>query len=160
MLNSLGGSFALLKLLVKVVDRGSDVVVSGGEMLLLMGLRLPTWSCVVPFADPLRACLCFAVVSASALMATFCFLDMLAVGFAFPCWLIPVVTIDLGCPRAGSILPWSRRCTFGGCLFGVRIVGSSSDFADDFGGPEVRFGGTGVGGGIVGVPVALSFVGL
>ena len=111
MLNSSGGSFALLKLLVKVMDRGSDIVVSGGEMLLLISLRLPTRSIVVSFAEPLRACLCFAVVSASALMATFCFLDMLAVGFPFPCWLIPVVIIDLGCPRAGSILSWSRRCT-------------------------------------------------
>ena len=110
MLNSLGGSFALPRLLVMVVDLGSDVVVSGGGMLLV-GLRLPTWLTVVPFAEPLWACLCFAVDSASALMATFCFLGMLAVGFASPRWLIPVVFIDSGCPRAGLILSWSLRCT-------------------------------------------------
>ena len=32
MLDSLGGSFALPRLLVMVVDLGSDVVVSGGEI--------------------------------------------------------------------------------------------------------------------------------
>ena len=110
MLNSLGGSFALPRLLVMVVDLGSDVVVSGGGMLLV-GLRLPTWLTVVPFAEPLWACLCFAVGSASALMATFCFIGMLAVGCASPRWLIPVVFIDSGCPRAGLIPFWSLRCT-------------------------------------------------
>ena len=147
-------------LLAKVMERGSDVVVSGGEMPLLMGLLLPTWSCVAPLTDPLRMVLCFAVVSVSAFIATFCFPDTLAVGFAFPRGLFLVFITGLGCPLAGSILPWSRRCTFGGCCFGFGIVRSSSNVADDFGCPEVCFGWTGVGGGIVGVPGAFSFVGL
>jgi len=49
MLGSLGGSFALPRLLVVVVDLGSDVVVSGGGMLLV-GLRLPICLTVVSFS--------------------------------------------------------------------------------------------------------------
>ena len=129
-------------------------------MPLLMGLPLPTWSCVAPLTDPLRMVLCFAVVSVLAFIATFCFPDTLAVGFAFPRGLFPVFITGLGCPLASSILPWSRRCIFGGCCFGFGTGRSSSDIAVEFGGPEVCFGGTGVGGGIVWVPGTFSFVGL
>ena len=93
-----------------VVDLGSDVVVSDGEMLLV-GLRLPTCLTVVSFS-PYGVTLTSKSNSfaASALTVTF-FLGMLAVGCASPRWLIPVVFIDSGCPRAGLISSWSLRCT-------------------------------------------------
>ena len=113
MLDSLGGSFALPRLLMMVVDLGSDVVVSDGEMLLV-GLRLPTCLTVVSFSPWYGVTLTSksnSFAAALVLTVTF-FLGMLAVGCASPRWLIPVVFTDSGCPRAGLISFWSLRCIF------------------------------------------------